>query len=242
MAKPNSSPPTGGPTRSFIASSVDPRRPAARSRSPEVHGRRDHRHAGGVDDRFGRCQHRRDDEDHPDRHLVEEDHCDEAGHHDGPRHVQTHPQHAAVVAIGPRTARKDEEQPRQALGHRHAGDQTGVVGHRRGEQRQRDEPETVAEVRQRGRTPQQPEVARKRGTEPAASAGRSTAPVDTTVDPARHRRLGWSLEARRCPRRARRVPCRSRRAESAMLPGLRLLSELGLFTGCRRRTPRATRR
>ena len=34
MASPNISPPIGGPARSFIASSVDPSRPAARSRSP----------------------------------------------------------------------------------------------------------------------------------------------------------------------------------------------------------------
>ncbi len=134
----------------------------------QVDRRRDHRHAGRIDHRFGRCQEGSHQEEHPDRHLIEQDDGDEAGHHHRTRHVETHPQHTTVVAVGPRAARKNEDQPRQALGHRHTGDQTRVVGHRCGEQRQRHEAETVSEVRQCRGTPQQPEVAWKRGTEPSA--------------------------------------------------------------------------
>ena len=231
MPRPNNNPPTGGPTRSFIASSVDPRRPAARSRSPTCHGRRDERHAGGVDDRLGRRQHRRNEEDHPDRHLVEQDHRNEAGHHDRPRHVQAHPQHTAVVAIRPRTTRKDEEQPRQTLRHGHAGDQTGVVGHRCGQQRQRDEPETVAEVRRaRSRPTAAGSCAGARGRTVSRRRGGSTvtAPPSSTLRTSPRRPLVDVFDVHT---ERGRVPCRARRAGLAMLPGPRPLSETRVVHG-----------
>ncbi len=82
---------------------------------------------------------------------------------------------STVVAVRPRTARQDEEQPRQTLGHRHAGDQPGVGGHRRREQRQRDEPQTVAQVRQRASRPTATGSCAAAAAEPAAPTGRGTA-------------------------------------------------------------------
>ncbi len=130
-----------------------------------VDGRRNHRHARGVDHGFGGCEQRRHDEQHADRHLVDQDHADQSGHHDRPGDVEAHPQQSPVVPVGPRPARQDEEQPRQALGHGHPGDQDRIGRDRRRQQWQRDQPQAVAQVGQGAGAPQQPEVAREARTE-----------------------------------------------------------------------------
>ncbi len=135
--------------------------------------RRHHGHTRTVDDRLRRSEQHRDDVDHHDRRPVEHNRTDEDRHDARTGDVQAHSQETPVETVGPGSARQDEEQPRQALRHRDSRDQARIGRHRGGEQRHRHQAEAVSEVRQRGGSPEQPEVVRQGRTEPSAPTRRA---------------------------------------------------------------------
>ena len=124
--------------------------------------RRDQRHARTVDDRLRRRQQRGNHVDRHDRHAVERDHRDEQPHQDRAGDVETHPEDATIEPVGPGSPGQDEDQPRKALCDRDPGDQPRVGRDRGRQQGQGDDAQPVADVGQRGRSPQELELGRER--------------------------------------------------------------------------------
>lgn len=104
------------------------------------------RDARAVDDGFGRCQQRGDDVDRHDGQLVDRNDVNERGHNRASHEVEADLQHPAVVTVGPRATRKDENEPRNPLGDRDAGNRARVGGHGGGEQWQSRNPQTVTDI------------------------------------------------------------------------------------------------